>query len=100
MRKGQQNGSHFAHESPDGNWSTRNYNSGTNIQCKKISIILPRQAVTFTLISLEMKGQAWRKYLFLLGTSLNYHKTLDAYWFIGLSCTLSKALLYSHMDKW
>lgn len=67
---------------------------------QNISIILSRHIVTFTLISLKMKGQAWRKYFCLLGTPLNYHKTLDVYLFFGLSCTLSKARLYSHTNKW
>lgn len=46
---------------------------------QKISIILSRHIVTFTLIRLEMKAQAWRKYFCLLSTPLNYHKTLDVY---------------------
>lgn len=68
----------LVHAIPDGNWSTRNYNLHTNIKCKKLTLF-SQDPLTFTLISLEMKGQAWRKYFCLLGTRLNYHKTLDAY---------------------
>jgi hypothetical protein len=48
----------LVHEIPYGNWSTKNYNLETDIKCKKISIILSRHKMTFTLINLKTKGQA------------------------------------------
>lgn len=31
-------GQPLVHAIPDGNWSTRNYNSDTNIKCKKLAL--------------------------------------------------------------
>lgn len=79
MRKGQQNDSHLLMKFQVGIGQQEMIIQILILNAKKFSIILSRHPVTFTLINLEMKGQTWRKYLCLLGTPLNYHKTLDVY---------------------